>query len=106
MLKSQPIFLKSGKPSSSAFELYVTIKAGLAMKSGSVRMHFKTYGGRGKFSRLNCGEHWAAIDLLKQAGVEFNEGNDAPRGGAIGDYIELSRPEAQKFVKMIAKAAD
>lgn len=31
------------------------------------------------------------ITALNAAGVSYDRGNDAPRGGALGDFIQLSR---------------
>lgn len=31
------------------------------------------------------------INALNAAGVSFDRGNDAPRGGVLGDFIKLSR---------------
>lgn len=32
-----------------------------------------------------------AMKVLDAAGIEYTEGNDAPRGGVLGEYIKLSR---------------
>lgn len=32
-----------------------------------------------------------AVKVLDAAGIEYTEGNDAPRGGVLGEYIKFSR---------------
>lgn len=42
-------------------------------------------------------------EALKKLGLDFTEGNDAPRGGQAGQYIELSRKgrrQVAAWVKM------
>lgn len=103
MLTITKVFLKSGKPSKSALELAEYVKEALALKKiGAVRLYLKTYGKRGN---VNQGEHVVACFLLVDAGIEYDEGNDSWRGDKIGDYIELERAEARKFLRMIEKAA-
>lgn len=33
----------------------------------------------------------AAMAALDRAGVSYEQGNDAPRGGSLGDFIKLTR---------------
>lgn len=33
----------------------------------------------------------SAVDALWIAGVKYERGNDAPRGGALGEYVKLTR---------------
>lgn len=54
------------------------------------RVHGKKYSGRGRFTSITNGTYFATIEGLKSIGVDYQAGNDAPRGGAIGDYIELT----------------
>ena len=89
MLRSSALFLASGKPSATALELCSLIKSALALSArGAVRLHLVEYGGRGRRLHVKRTEHAAAAETLVQAGVAFLLGNDAPRGGALGDFIE------------------
>lgn len=104
MIKSKsPLFLKSGVASESARELADRIGAALAAQArGPVRLRFSVYVGRGRRIHASRTEHFAAQELLDQAGVAFTVGNDAPRGGALGDFIELERSEARRFLKKVS----
>ncbi len=54
------------------------------------RVHGKNYSGLGRFCSITNGTYFATIEGLEAIGVDYQTGNDAPRGGAIGDYIELT----------------
>ena len=107
MIKSKsPLMLKSGAASESARELADRIGAALAAQArGPIRLRLSVYAGRGRRIHASRTEHFAAQELLDQAGTVFAVGNDAPRGGALGDFIELSRAEARRFLKKVAQGA-
>lgn len=48
-----------------------------------------------------------AVRVLDKAGVDYCYGNDAPRGGATGDYIKLLRrmPSAVHSLEVALEAA-
>lgn len=54
------------------------------------RYHGARYSGRGRYTSKTNGDHFAVIEGLCKIGVDFVEGNDAPRGGWNGQYVELS----------------
>ena len=54
------------------------------------RYHGAGYSGRGRYTSKTNGDHFAVIEGLRKIGVDFVEGNDAPRGGWSGQYVELS----------------
>lgn len=54
------------------------------------RYHGAGYSGRGRYTSKANGDHFAVIEALRTIGVDFVEGNDAPRGGWSGQYVELS----------------
>lgn len=100
------LFLKNGRSSVPALRLAARLDCALLdVEAPAVRLHLVTIGGRGRWTRTNRGEYLRSMELLDSAGVRYVTGNDAPRGGATGTYIELTRAEAQRFVDMI-RAAD
>lgn len=105
MIKSKsPLFIKSGAASESARDLAGRINAALAAQArGPIRLRLSVYAGRGRRIHASRAEHFAAQELLAQAGMAFVVGNDAPRGGALGDFIELARSEARRFLKKVAQ---
>lgn len=105
MIKSKsPLMLKSGAASESARELADRISAALAAQArGPIRLRLSVYAGRGRRLHASRTEHFAAQELLALAGIVFEVGNDAARGGALGDFIELARPEARRFLKKVSR---
>ena len=103
MIKSKiPLFIKSGAASESARDLAGRINAALAAQArGPIRLRLSRYAGRGRWLHASRAEHFAAQELLARAGIAFIVGNDAPRGGALGDFIALARPDARRFLKKI-----
>lgn len=74
-----------------------TAKGAIAKKYADVekvllgaRHHGKTYSGHGRFTSIANGTHYSTIEGLRLIGVDFVTGNDAPRGGQCGDYVELT----------------
>lgn len=66
------------------------------------RYHGAGYSGRGRYTSKANGDHFAVIEGLRKIGVDFVEGNDAPRGGWGGQYVELS-PKGKRQVAEWAK---
>lgn len=99
------LFTKSGRPSVAALCLANWLDNALMLdtEAPAVRLHLVVACGR--WSHADFGDHRRSAELLEAAGITFTTGNDAPRGGAVGTYIELTRIEAQRFVDMI-RAAD
>lgn len=54
------------------------------------RYHFKSWTGSRRHMTLLTALYDRAITLLNVFNIEYKLGNDAPRGGATGDYIEIS----------------
>jgi len=54
------------------------------------RYHGAGYSGRGRYTSKTNGDHFTVIEGLCKIGVDFVKGNDAPRGGWNGQYVELS----------------
>lgn len=66
------------------------------------RYHGAGYSGRGRYTSKANGDHFAVLQGLRLIGVDFVEGNDAPRGGWSGQYVELS-PKGKRQVAEWAK---
>lgn len=67
----------------------------------------KYYGkfrrGHGRFVSLSDCRHYNAIKALELLGVDYTTGNDAPRGGKTGDFVELTekgRRQVREWVKV------
>lgn len=54
------------------------------------RYHGKTWRRSGRHVTLEDSRHRALREALDLLGLDYATGNDAPRGGAEGDYIELA----------------
>lgn len=97
------LFKYNGKPSVAALSLAKELDNAIKTQYGAyIRLHLKSYSRRGR--TINPGGHNIAVRMLQNARVKFYEGNDAPRGGKIGDYIGLSRIVAQKLLDKINAA--
>lgn len=54
------------------------------------RYHGKTWRRSGRHVTLEDSRHRALREALDLLGLDYATGNDAPRGGAEGDYIGLT----------------
>lgn len=76
----------------------MTKKGELMKKFGAPLFWLKYYGNRTHTCRWHkSGRHLNLedktknyTDMLKVLGIDYTEGNDAPRGGEEGNYIELT----------------
>lgn len=64
--------------------------------------HGKKYSSRGRFITLTNGDHLSMIEALRNLGIDFKVGNDAPRGGGIDDYVALT----EKGKRQVKEYAD
>lgn len=99
--------MRDGRASTEAVKLGLAIEEALKAappNAPAVRLHLKTYGGSARSPRVVIREHNAAVDVLRAAGIAFTPGNDAPRGSAIGDFIELNRSAAERLARIIRAA--
>mgnify|MGYP007046279391 CR=1 FL=1 len=62
-------------------------------------IHYSFYTGSGRYTR-KVSYYYELTQLLKLAGYKWTEGNDAPRGGAQGDFIKVSKA-AVNFLKSL-----
>lgn len=85
------VFLKSGKLSKAGRETLVTLLMQKEMgTTWKMRIHGVRELGRGRFITISYSMDEQARELLNALGVPFTEGNDAPRGGKTGNYLEYS----------------
>ena len=61
---------------------------GFIAQGKGARYHGARWHGHGR--TLSDSDHWNLIKALKLIGVDYVTGNDAPRGGREGDYVELT----------------
>lgn len=68
-------------------------------KKGNVRMHLVTYKKNGSWGRyVSMVEYNDMYYCLLTLKIPFTIGNDAPRGGICGNYIELSNRYCKKAI--------
>lgn len=83
------VFLKNGMLSKAGRETLVSLlmqeEIGTTWK---MRIHGVRELGRGRWVTLSYALDVQARELLTALGVPFTEGNDAPRGGKTGAYLE------------------
>lgn len=83
------VFLKNGTLSKAGRETLVTLlmqeEIGTTWR---MRIHGVRELGRGRWVTLSYSLDNQARELLEALGVPFTEGNDAPRGGKTGTYLE------------------
>lgn len=76
-------------------DVIYSIKSTISI-NGTYRFHFKSWRGRGRNISLSDCEHRNCEDLFSALGIAYNTGNDAPRGGVAGDFIEVSDGKSAK----------
>jgi len=65
-------------------------------------VHFRRSGSRGKSSTVSSAD-WLARDIVKALGYKVEIGNNAPRGGVLGDYFyKAGRPVKVTFDELLA----
>lgn len=50
----------------------------------------KSWNGSGRHINLSDTQYRAAIEICEKLGLDFEVGNDAPRGGKSGDFVALT----------------
>lgn len=80
------------------------IAKALALKNGKIavkysffadflvagKWHGKSWNGSGRYINLSDTQYRAAIEICEKLGLDFEVGNDAPRGGKSGDFVALT----------------
>lgn len=67
-------------------------------KKSNIRLHLKSYVGNGRYTHISEREYDNMYYCLLTLNIPFAIGNDAPRGGVCGDYIELSNKNYKKAI--------
>ena len=98
-------------------------KAGLTKVNGEIKSGYDwvvcalaegrrirgSYSGRGRHTSYVATDYNRACEIVKALGLEGEFGNDAARGGKIGDYVALTKKDLAKIdflVKELKEAAD
>lgn len=56
-----------------------------------------SYSGRGRFTSYLATDYNRACEIVKALGLEGDFGNDAAKGGKIGDYVALTKKDLTKI---------
>ena len=56
----------------------------------NTRIYTGYYTGSGRFTSAGSSDH-TIVSILRAQGYKFTRGNDAPKGGALGDYVKISK---------------
>lgn len=67
------------------------------------RFHLKEWRGSGRHISLSDCEHRDCLTLFNILGINYSTGNDAPRGGVAGDYIEIADGKSAKKLDLFIK---
>lgn len=71
------------------------------LASGNNIFHLKSWTkSKGHYNLIDT-EHDRMLEVLKTLGIKYIEGNDAPKGGAVGDYIKIISDKRNKIYKII-----
>ena len=66
---------------------------------GQRKIYTGYYSGSGRFTSANSAM-FTVTDILERKGYKYTTGNDAPRGGASGEYVKVSKT-AFKFIQQL-----
>ena len=86
-------------------------KAGLTKNNGDIKRGYDwvinelaegrrvrgSYSGRGRFTSYLATDYNRAHEIVKALGLEGEFGNDAARGGKIGEYVALTKKDLTKI---------
>ena len=86
-------------------------KAGLTKNNGDIKSGYDcvinelaegrrvrgSYSGRGRFTSYLATDYNRAHEIVKALGLEGEFGNDATRGGKIGEYVALTKKDLTKI---------
>lgn len=100
-MKDAELRYKSGKNKGEIIDKYVGIIKELKYEGATskvFRLHLKSWTGSHKKPRLVDNES-NYIKVLEVYGIKYSKGNDAPKGGITGDYIEVIVDRRNPFWK-------
>ena len=72
---------------------------------GKFKVHTKTWEGKGKQKSLKDRTP-RIMEALKGRRFKWGKGNDAPRGGAEGDHLIISRRAHKYLMDLITESND
>lgn len=90
------ILTKSG----SVNKLYSNVIKNSRLDSTTRRVYCVRYTGSGRFAKVSDNSNYVR-EILHAQGYKFTEGNDAPRGGQSGNYIEVSRTAFRFLISLV-----
>lgn len=93
------VFKKNGEFTKNAISYIKQIQT-LSEGKKVVRVHPKFWTGSPRHMSLCESAWWSYIDLCKEFGLKYVTGNDAPKGGVTGDFIEIRVDRRNKFWKL------
>lgn len=80
---SEKLSTKSGEIANKYHHLYEFIRK-------AERFHGCSWNGSARHMTLSDAKHRNLVEALTKIGVDYVIGNDAPRGGMAGTYVELT----------------
>lgn len=63
-------------------------------------LHLKRWTRSGSRYKLDDNNHDRLCFAMRNIGIDFKVGNDAPRGGAEGDYIMLTKTGSRQLAQI------
>lgn len=76
-----------------------------AIEAGRTTIRTGYYTGSGKYTRAN--DVTADVSqILNQIGIKHTTGNDAPRGGTSGNYVEITSDYMRKVIRKDKRESD
>lgn len=61
----------------------------------------KSWKGRGRHISLSDTSYRAAIEICDALGIDYSLGNDAPRGGKEGDFVEITKNGKRQIAEWV-----
>lgn len=77
---------KAGKANKSVINMLANCRFAPSTK----RIYTGYYSGSGRFTSAHSAIH-TVTDILAKQGYKYTTGNDAPKGGASGEYVQVSK---------------
>ena len=91
------IYYASGKTKGEVQDRFKPLVKVLRRCGHLEKLHLKYWGGSNKHRYLDDSDYYKMIQICRFFEIDFKLGNDAPRGGATGDYIQIHVDTKNKF---------
>ena len=75
-------------------------------RGAPLRFQLRTTAGRGVHSHYSKTAAGAGLPALLYFGIKHTVKNDAPRGGALGEFVEIPRSQIEKVRHIVAAYSD